>query len=277
MKSLLRSLMMLMALGAVSTLAMADGLNYSDFSSSAGMTLLNSAATAGNNLQLTPNQQGTFGQAWFDTLQNVKGGFTAQFQYQLTGGAQYFGLGDGFAFVIQNDPAGSNAQGSQAGGGSIGYSSWPYGGPGMSNSLAMEFNANDGELFVQSCGTGATYSQQFQSFVGVNCTLGSDSTSDLNDGAVHTVDVTYTPGDLGISIDGTSLINLNVNLSTELSLNGGNSAYVGFTAGSGGDAEYADILNFSMSPAATPEPGSIGLLLAGLSGLGLVRRLRNKR
>jgi hypothetical protein len=259
------------------SLASATSLSYPDFSSTSGMTLLSSATIASNELQLTSNAQNQFGQAWFNTLQNVAGGFTANFTYQMTGGAPGFGLGDGFAFVIQNDPNGSNAVGSTAGGGSIGYSFWPFFGGGLSNGLAIEFNSNDHALYIQSCGTGVLYSHQFQGVASQNCTLTAVGTGLFNDGNVHTVQVDYTnAGLLSVGFDGQApLVSTSFNLSSGLNLNGGDSAFVGFTAGSGGDAEFADILNFDFQSTDAPEPSSFLLLGAALVA-GVAFRIRRK-
>jgi len=254
------------------SLAPAGTLTYLDFSSTSGITLLPSATVAGNQLQLTSNGQGQFGQAWFNTLQEVIGGFIANFSYQLTGGSA-FGLGDGFAFVIQNDPNGTNARGTNAGGGSIGYSYYNLWGEGMVNGLAIEFNAYTSHVYIQNCGSGPLYSNQF----GSGCTITSAGTGLLNDGNPHTVQVDYNGALLTVAFDGGApALSAPINLGSSLNLSGGTSAFVGFTAGSGGASEFANIQSFDFE--STPEPSTFLLLgSALLAGLALRGRLTATR
>jgi hypothetical protein len=60
-----------------------------------------------------------------------------------------------------------------------------------------------------------------------------------------------------------------VDLGNLLNLQGGRSAFIGFTSSTGGAFENHDILNWSYSD--VPEPGS--MLLAGL-GLLVIARMR---
>ncbi len=253
------------------SLAPASSLIYPNFSSTAGMTLLSSATAVNNQLQLTSNSQVQWGQAWFNELQNVAVGFKANFSYQLTGGSTQVGLGDGFAFVIQNDPHGSSAVGSTAGGGTIGYgySIWNGISHGLVNGLAIEMNAFTGRLYIQSCGSGPLYSHQSN----INCTLNSTPTGLFNDGNVHTVLVNYDGALLTVGIDGSTLLSTSTNLGSLLDLSGGTSAYVGFTAGSGGAAEFADIRSFDFETA--PEPSTF-LLLGSALAAGLAFRGRSR-
>ena len=69
--------------------------------------------------------------AWLPVKQPVANGFTTQFTFQLSSGGGLFA--DGFAFVIQNSPAGIGALGTTGMGGFLGYQ-------GLTNSLAIEFD-----------------------------------------------------------------------------------------------------------------------------------------
>jgi Bacterial lectin len=94
-------------------------ITFNNFSSTTGLTLNGSAARSGNVLRLTPANVGQAGSAWFNTAQPLQQGFTTKFDFQVNGG------GDGFAFVIQNQPITEsqpnplNALGAGAGG--LGY------------------------------------------------------------------------------------------------------------------------------------------------------------
>ena len=99
------------ALGCLSTSAALADVTYADFSSTAGLTLVGSAAGLGDELQINPDQPSQVGAAWATARQDVTSPFTTEFTFRLSGG------GEGFAFVIQRDAV--DAIGS--GGGGLGY------------------------------------------------------------------------------------------------------------------------------------------------------------
>src|ERR1051325_4534708 len=104
-------------------------INFANFSSTAGLSLVGNAAQSGTQLRLTSNASSQIGGAWFTTPQAVEGGFDTTFQFQIT--SQVGGGADGFAFVIQNSGAGTSALGGA--GGQIGYQ-------GITNRLAVQFD-----------------------------------------------------------------------------------------------------------------------------------------
>ena len=71
----------------------------------------------------------------------------------------------------------------------------------------------------------------------------------LSDGNVHTVILQYDPGTLSIFVDnpGTPVLTVPLQLATLLSLNG-QTAYVGFTGGTGALTENNDILSWTFTP-----------------------------
>src|SRR5262249_14922081 len=77
-------------------------VNYADFSSTAGLNLVGSAATVGGALRLTPAVGSQVGDAWLKDKQQVGGGFDTTFDFQFTqqGGAS--GGGDGISLSMQN-------------------------------------------------------------------------------------------------------------------------------------------------------------------------------
>jgi uncharacterized repeat protein (TIGR01451 family) len=143
---------------------------------------------------------------------------------------------------------------------------------GISNSLAVAFKTyDDGDSFnngntvlINSEGTNPNC-------IGDSCTLAynnnlpnapnSETPINLADGFAHTATISYTLTQplatgscvsnpcLDVVLDGNDLFNggVVVNLSTLLSLNNG-SAYVGFTAGTGGDDLNQDILSWTFTP-----------------------------
>jgi hypothetical protein len=71
---------------------LAQSPSFSDFSSTANLTLNGNAAAPVNNgtanvLRLTPAAPSQAGSAWFNIQQPVAGGFTTVFKFQFTAGS----------------------------------------------------------------------------------------------------------------------------------------------------------------------------------------------
>jgi hypothetical protein len=125
-------------------------------------------------LQLTQNLQNQRGAAWFNTQQQVAGGFGVEFTFTIAPSAE---TGDGFAFVIQNSSSGLAAIGGFGGG--IGYGTREFdpctglttaaqfsmppcnagSDLGLPNSVAIEFDTftnsydlDNNHVAIQSCG-----------------------------------------------------------------------------------------------------------------------------
>ncbi len=206
--------------------------NYPNGFDTSELTLNKGAALSGTSLQLTNGGTNETTSAYFSTPVDVES-FTTDFDFQLTQAAA-----DGFTFVIQN--VGPTALG--GGGGYLGYGNIP-------KSVAIKFDIfnNDGE--------------------------GVDSTGVYLNGAPPTVpasDLTSSglelnSGDLihaHISYDGTtliwSLLDLTVffphheSFSASIGINiphtiGSNTAYIGFTAASGGLTAIQNILDWTFT------------------------------
>jgi hypothetical protein len=137
---------------------------------------------SGNVLQLTQNAPNQSGAAWFNTQQQIAGGFGVEFQFRIlpnNNPDNSIGTADGFAFVIQNSSSGLAAIGGYGGG--IGYGSHEIGDCsglttaaqysvppctaltdlGIPNSVAIEFDtyqnynyeSDADHVAIQSCGT----------------------------------------------------------------------------------------------------------------------------
>jgi len=87
----------------------------------------------------------------------------------------------------------------------------------------------------------------------------------MSDGNIHTAGILYLPGTMTVSLDGSDVLTVPLNLSTTLNLNSGN-AWMGFTAAFSGASENHDILNWSVNTA-VPEPSSLVLVGAGVLSL----------
>jgi Bacterial lectin len=247
------------------------GVDFPNFSSTAGLNLVGAAGSAGSALQLTQAAGSQAGAAWFGVKQDVASGFTTSFQFRInkpgTIGA------DGFAFVIQN----TSATAIGANGGGIGYGSNPIFAPtaGITNSLAIEFDtynnvpgwpdtAHAQHISIQTAG--AMPNSPDTSF-----SLGSAALPDITTGSLHTVSVAYNPGSMAVFLDGVLLVNAPVNLASAISLDDGK-AWLGFTASTGGAGAAQQHLIESWTLTQIPAPGSAALL--GLGGLVAIRRRR---
>lgn len=273
----------------------AQSFTYTDFTSVAGVNMVGLASQAGNILRLQDNVTPAVGGdnrggAWYTQALCVSNGFDTTFTYRMhtpstTGGS------DGLAFVIQNDPganfqqtnpapnvgAGNTALGRHAS--AIGYGMFATSLPGESieNSLAIELDTFNGgatwgdldanHISVHTGGTGDNSQHE-------NLSIGRADTAtvvtNLNDAAVHTVRVVYTPGTLDVYLDGVLKLTTPYSFATGgtyliggtaggLNLIGGTSAYVGFTSGAGSAREFRDILSWTWASNCGAPPTSFCL------------------
>jgi uncharacterized repeat protein (TIGR01451 family) len=222
-------------------------------------------------LRLTPNATFAAGSVWYNAPQMVSAAFSTTFTFELTGANTEYGPADGFAFVIQG--SGSSALGPDGCGMGFGTGSCSVGPPsGISNSLAVAFKTyNDGDSFDNANTVLINSVGASPNCIGDSCTIAynnalpnapnSDTPINLADGNPHTVTISYTLTQpqatgsclsspcLDVVLDGNDLFNggVPVNLSTLLTLTNG-SAYVGFTAATGGGVNNQDILSWTFTP-----------------------------
>jgi hypothetical protein len=204
------------------------------FTSSVGMKLNGSATVTNNLLQLTSvvNQAGS---AFWNTPVNIQT-FRTSFNFQLIKA-----VADGFTFTIEQ--SGSTALGNS--GSALGYGSTSSKSGLTTSSLAMKFDFHN------------------------NAGEGSNSTGVYSNGAIPTIPAVTIPtstvvlasGDVIqalLTYDGTTLTLTLTDTVTNKSYTqaftvnipsilGGNTAYVGFTGGTGGSSATQDILNWSFT------------------------------
>lgn len=199
----------------------------SGFGSAQNSMRLNGSAALSNGLvQLTNGGSTEAGSAWFNTTVNITQ-FTNDFAFQLVNPNA-----DGITFTIQN--AGLSALGNT--GGSLGYA-------GIGNSVAVKF-----DLYNNS-GEGIDSTGLYQNGA-VPITPASDLSSsgiNLHSGDKFSVHMTYNGATLAMTItDGSTGAVYNTSWSINIpQVIGSNTAYVGFTAGTGGLTATQNIQTWS--------------------------------
>jgi Legume lectin domain/Chitobiase/beta-hexosaminidase C-terminal domain len=222
-------------------------INFGSGFTAAGLSFNGRGTINGSRLQLTDGGAGEASSAWFSTPVNVQA-FTTDFQLQLINPNA-----DGMTFAIQN--AGTAALGSSGGG--LGYASSVCGSTtGIPTSLAVKF-----DLF-QNCQEGNNSTGLYTngaSPTGPATTLGGGVS--LHSGDILQVHMTYDGTTLTMTITDTAT---NATFTTSWTINipatvGGNTAFVGFTGGTGGQTATQQVISWTYSsngstqqPAATP-------------------------
>jgi legume-like lectin family protein/chitobiase/beta-hexosaminidase-like protein len=234
----------------------ASSINFgSGFTSPAGMQLNGSAGLDGGRLQLTNGGINEAGSAFFATPVDIRN-FTTDFTFQLSNAKA-----DGITFTIQNSSVGAVALGGV--GGSLGY-----GGTGkILNSVAIKFDiySNSGE------GTDSTglYTN------GTNPTAPATDISSsgivLGNGDPIAAHITYNGTTLTITL--TDAVS-NKTYTTSWTVNipatvGANTAYVGFTGGSGGLGADQEIETWTLVSTPLQQPGVVNFSSGFASTTGL--------
>src|SRR6202035_3533978 len=216
------------------------------------MALVGKSSLSGSRLRLTNG--GTFqaSAAWYPTKVNAQS-FSTDFDFQITAG-NTAALADGFTFAMQGD---GTTQLGPAGGG-LGYGpNAPGGTPGIAKSVAVKFdlysNAGEGNNSTGLYTNGASPTTPATT-LGGGVNLHSPDIFHVHmayDGMTLTMTITDTANSASAFTNSWS-----VNIP---SLVGGSTAYVGFTAGTGGYVAIQDILDWTFvsnssgpPPAATP-------------------------
>jgi hypothetical protein len=222
-------------------------VNFASGFTATGLSFNGYAKLNGSRLQLTDGGASEASSAWFTTPVNVQA-FTTDFSFQLTNPNA-----DGMTFTIQN--AGTTALGPLGGG--LGYGPGAPGGtPGIPTSVAVKFdlfqNAQEGNNSTGLYTNGASPTSPA-------ITLGGGV--NLHSGDIFQVHMTYDGTTLTMTITDTVT---NATFTTSWTINipatvGGNTAFVGFTAGTGGQTATQQIISWTYSsngstqpPAATP-------------------------
>ena len=204
-------------------------------------------AINGNSLHLTTTQgmsePGTFygseNTSAYASQQHYIGQFYASFVYHYGGtNPLSFGPGNGFSFIIQNDPRGLNALGTTG----VGNGQQKDGGT-ISPSAAVEFGLFTG--FGQSRGTQLA----FNGDPGIHGPYQSPGSVDLISGDPIAVVLSYNGTTLSETLTDTiTHATFNTSYTTDLvTAVGSTYAYVGFTGGTGAAVADQTVTNFIFS------------------------------
>jgi hypothetical protein len=236
-------------------LGLDNGANYTLNNNGTG-----GPTVSGGTATLTDNGFNEARSLYYNTPQDISGGFQAAFTYRATGGGGV-GLADGITFVLQNQ--GLHALG--AAGGNLGY-----GGIGsIAPSAAVEFN-----IYAPNV-VGTAYHTN-------GAVLGYMSTApvDISSGDQIAVTLTHNASTNTLTEVLKDLNNGNT-FSTSYSTNlaavlSGSTALVGFTGGTAAGTSIQTVSDFSFITTATvPEPASLVMLGTGV--LGVIGYAWNRR
>ena len=226
------------------------GFTFTNGFSGAGLQLNGKATLNGTRLRLTDGNMGEASSAYYPRLVNVQN-FSNDFTFQLTNAQA-----DGFTMVIQN--AGATALGSLGGG--LGYE-------GIGKSVAVKF-----DLYSNS-GEGSDSTGIFTNGA-APLVPSTDLTSSgviLSSGDLMHVHATYNGTLLTVVITDTqtgssATQSYSVNIPSVV---GSNTAYIGFTAGTGDLSAVQDVLTWTYSPSAvsTSQPSFSAGFAPGLMTL----------
>jgi hypothetical protein len=239
---------------------------------SGNITDSNAPTISSGALTLTTASPGEARAAFFDFSQPISS-FTAGFTFQMASASSGpLGPSDGFAFVLQNDSRGTAAIG--GGGGGLGYGLMnnnqpPSGSPvltAISPSAAAEFflrNGNGASNFE----TGGTIDPNSGNAVGSVSLVSGDAIAVLlsYDGTTVTESLT--------DLNNPSLTYQTSYAENLASAIGSNTAYIGFTGGTGGGYSTQTISNFTYS-STVPEPPALALLAIAGAAMLLMSRQR---
>jgi Cu/Ag efflux protein CusF len=223
-------------------------INFASGFSGAGLTLNGNSAYSGTRLRLTDG--GTFeaASAFYTTAVNVQN-FTTNFSFQLTNPGA-----DGITFTLQgNAPTALGANGQNLG----------YGGIGTSVAVKFDLYNNAGEGIDS---TGLYINGVIPTVPAIDMT---SSGVNLHSGDVFNVQMNYNGTALSMTI--TDASNSADTFTTSWTVNipgivGGNTAYVGFTGGTGGLSATQDILTWTFAPTTTTHTINFA---SGFSGAGV--------
>lgn len=239
------------AVAALLTAAAAHAdVTYTDFTGATGLALNGDAAIVGARLRVAPAATNRRGSVFATARQRVTTPFTAEFQFDLSGG------GEGLAFVIQDTAATALGLGGEG----LGYA-------GMTNAFVVEFDTvaslltfdfSDNEVSAHTGGAGAVSAIELGG-------LGATSLVPPLDLGVRTVRIEYVPGTLTVYVDDTiASLQIPLDLAATLNLPDGR-AWVGFSAATSFTTQDHDVLSFTFDEDGIATNGNVSPLAPAIN------------
>lgn len=240
----------------------------------ADFQLVGSAQQLGESIQLTNESDvAVAGAAWIGSRVRVGDGLDVRFdvritpQHEIQTADDWAGFGDGLAFVVQADPRGLNALGSD--GANLGYGDPRLGGGGegrgITKSLAVEFDTaqNTPEQLPggpDPSGNHVSVQTRGRLANSANHRFSLGATSDipnLADGQFHTIRIRYMPNELSVFVDDMDTRRLTASVRLEDVIGSDSEAWIGVTAANGGGTENHDITRFSYALGGMPDTSTV--------------------
>ena len=229
-------------------------IRFDGFASTPGLSLVGDTGISGKVLRLTPAKPNRSGAVWCLEKQQVGSGFETTFQFRLT---RQGGLGpgaDGLAFVLQN--SGPNALGGRgsAGGFAVADGNFHPRETGIPWSIAIFFdtyrNTEEGDPSANYVAFRTHGRPSEMRWPAERLAFTPNLPVQLKDRKVHTAHILFQPPVLSVFLDGSTAPVLEAVVDLSIVLDRQGSAWVGFTASTGGGYENHDILNWSLASAA---------------------------
>ncbi len=226
-------------------------IRFDDFASTWGLSLVGDAAVSGRTLRVARAKGDRSGAVWFIEKQPVASGFETTFQFQLT---HQGGLGhgaDGFAFVLQN--SGTEALGGRgsAGGFAVADSTYDHNDKAIPLSFAVFFDTyrNEEERdpsgnYISFCTYGKPADMRWPA---TRIAFTPNLPTRLKDRNVHTARIPFQPPVLSVFLDHSPAPVLESVVDLSIVMDPQGTAWVGFTASTGGGYENHDILNWTFT------------------------------
>jgi hypothetical protein len=232
--------------------AAAGEFEFTDFASTKNLYTIRDAGRSKRVLRLTPAVKFRAGAAWHRVKQPVAEGFETTFTFRFTEQDDGNDKGaDGLAFVVQNESR-SAIGGFGASGGFMRSDNGAPGGfeRGITRRVAIFFDTFENKWdangnYLAVCTNGATAEIRWPP----RCSAYSQQLPmNLKDGRPHTARITYDPPQLAVYLDGGEEPIRTASVDVASILGGDGTAWVGFTASTGGGFENHDVLSWKFSP-----------------------------